>query len=140
MRLIPTGVVIRSFARRIALKSVRLKWNQQVKPNAKSLGDHWERIYGNAAWLSPFETAKNPWYVLLNDGQYTACFGVKTGCRAICWWAFKPDGLELTLDTHSGDVGVVLGDRELHAADIITTDGRPSRRKRILRLQGDFAA
>ncbi len=29
--------------------------------------------------------------------------------------------IELTLDTHSGGVGVQLGSRKLHAADIITT-------------------
>ena len=113
------GVVVR--APLIALKGLRLRWKYQVKTTAKSLGDHWERIYGDAAWINPSAGTKNAWYVLLNDGKTTSCFGVKTGCNAICWWTFEPDSLELMLDTHSGGVGVVLGDRQLHAADIVTT-------------------
>jgi alpha-galactosidase len=110
----------------IKLKSVQLKWRYQVKATTKCLGDHWERIYGNAAWQSPFAGAKKPWYVLLNEREYTACFGVKTGCNAICWWGIDPKGLKLTLDTHSGGVGVELGNRELHVAEIVTSDTYPS--------------
>ncbi len=115
-----TGVIGRS--PNAKLRSIKLRWAYQVKPTAKSLGDSWERIYGDAGWASPLAGAKNPWYVLLNDDRHTACFGVKTGCNAICWWALKPDALELMLDTCSGGVGVELGDRPLHAADIVTTE------------------
>jgi alpha-galactosidase len=104
------------------LTAVRLKWKYQVKPSTKSLGDHWERSYGDAAWKDAGNQAKNPWYVLLYDDKQTACFGVKTGCNTICWWAVSPGNLELTLDTHSGGNGVELGQRKLHAADIITTE------------------
>jgi len=105
----------------MALRGVRLKWNYPVKPAAKVLGDHWERSYGDAAWKSPDSNTKNPWYVLLHDGMQTAAFGVKTGCNTICWWAVNQNSLELTCDTHSGGVGVQLGARKLHAADIIAT-------------------
>jgi alpha-galactosidase len=108
-----------------ALKGVRLKWKYEVKPTLKSLGDHWERDYGDAAWVNPSGGVKNPWYVLLYDDKQTACFGVKTGCSAICWWVVNADSLELTLDTHTGGDGVQLGDRKLHAADIVTTDSTP---------------
>ncbi|MGZ3752505.1 MAG: hypothetical protein ACXVAU_14585, partial [Mucilaginibacter sp.] len=60
-------------------------------------------------------------YVILNDGKVSACFGVKTGCNSICWWAVKNEGMELTLNTQSGGVGVHLGERKLHAADVITS-------------------
>ncbi|HZY36809.1 MAG TPA: hypothetical protein VFE53_09190 [Mucilaginibacter sp.] len=115
-----TKVAIRS--PNVALKGVRLKWKYQLQASAKCLGDNWERIYGNAAWASPLADAKNPWYVLLNDGHQTSCFGVKTGCNSLCWWKLTFNELELTLDTHSGGVGVELGERELHAADIVTTE------------------
>jgi alpha-galactosidase len=59
--------------------------------------------------------------MVLHDGKQSACFGVKTGCNSICWWAIKSDSLELTMDTQSGGVGVALGQRKLHAADVITT-------------------
>ena len=104
-----------------ALSGVRLKWKYPVNPAAKVLGDHWERTYGDVAWKNPDSKAKNPWYVLMHDDVQTACFGVKTGCNAICWWTVNQNSLELTCDTHSGGAGVQLGARKLHAADIITT-------------------
>ena len=113
------GVYIQS--RVTALTGVRFKWKHSIAPATKCLGDNWERTYGDMAWKTPASGIKNPWYVLLHDGNQTACFGVKTGCNAICWWAVNPDSIELTMDTHSGGVGVQLGTRKLHAADIITT-------------------
>jgi alpha-galactosidase len=104
-----------------ALTGVRLKWQHNTKTTTKVLGDHWERTYGDAAWKSPDAAIKNAWYILLHDDMQTACFGVKTGCNTICWWTVNPGSLELTLDTHSGGIGVNLGQRKLHAADIITT-------------------
>jgi alpha-galactosidase len=103
------------------LTGVRLKWKSKIAASSKILGDNWERTYGDEAWKGINPQVKNPWYVLLNDESGTICFGVKTGCKAICWWAVNTEGVELTLDTHSGGVGVQLGERKLHAADIITT-------------------
>jgi len=118
------GVYIQSA--KTALTGVRLKWKYEAKPAVKTLGDHWERTYGDAAWKTPNAATKNAWYVLLHDDRQTACFGVKTGCSAICWWTVNPGSLELTLDTHSGGVGVELGERKLHAADIITSESTSS--------------
>ena len=103
------------------LQAVRFKWKYQTEKYSKILGDHWERTYGDLAWKAPQATTKNPWYVLLHDDKQTACFGVKTGANAICWWEVKPDSMELIMDTHSGGVGVKLGQRTLHAADIVTS-------------------
>jgi len=114
-----SGVYIQS--PKTALARVRLKWKYPVKPTAKVLGDSWERTYGDSGWKNPDANVKNAWYVLLHDDADTACFGVKTGCSAICWWGINPSGIELTLETQSGGVGVQLGARNLHAADIITT-------------------
>ena len=68
---------------------------------------------GDQAWKPLDPEVKNPWYVLLHDRSGTACFGVKTGCNAFCWWSVNTKGTELTLDTLSGGVGVSLG---AHAA------------------------
>jgi alpha-galactosidase len=105
----------------IALTVIHLKWKHQTPAGTKVLGDHWERTYGDMAWKTPDSNTKNPWYVLLHDGQHTACFGVKTGANTICSWTVNPDTIELILDTHSGGNGVELGSRKLHAADIVTT-------------------
>nr|WP_294948903.1 hypothetical protein [uncultured Mucilaginibacter sp.] len=103
------------------LMAVRLKWKYETKKYSKVLGDHWERTYGDLGWKAPIASAKNPWYVLLHDEKQTAAFGVKTGGNTICYWRVQPDALELTMDTHSGGTGVKLGQRKLHAADIVTT-------------------
>jgi len=115
-----SGVYIQSPT--IHLTAIRLKWKHQTNISAKLLGDQWERSYGDLGWKAPDGNIKNPWYVLLNDNKHTSCFGVKTGANTICWWAVNPDSIELTLDTHSGGVGVELGPRKLHAADIINTE------------------
>ena len=109
----------------LQLNAVRLKWKHNLLPNTKFLGDHWERSYGDLEWKTKPTGVKNPWYVIIHDDKQTACFGVKTGAKSICWWGLSSDSLELTLDTHSGGNGVLLGARELHAADIITANGRP---------------
>jgi alpha-galactosidase len=116
-----TGVFINSPG--TALTGVRLQWKYQVRQATKALGDSWERTYGDAGWKTPDAGIKNAWYVLLHDHAHTACFGVKTGCGAICWWTVSDGSLALTLDTHSGGNGVELGSRQLHAADIVTTEG-----------------
>jgi len=118
------GIYIQSSS--TVLAGVRLKWKHKITNVTKVLGDSWERTYGDKKWEVPSGIIKNPWYVLLYDDLQTTCFGVKTGCSAICWWTVNKDNLELSLDTHSGGVGVQLGSRQLHAADIITTKSVPS--------------
>jgi alpha-galactosidase len=103
-----------------SIKGIRLRWRYDTTRTVKSLGDEWERLYGDAAWQKPKSEIKNAWYALLFDGSQTACFGVKTGCNSICWWTVNAQSMELTLDTQSGGNGVLLGERQLHAADIIT--------------------
>lgn len=118
-----SGVYISSPTR--PLNAVRLKWTHQLAPTARFLGDQWERSYGDLQWKTNITGVKNPWYVLIYDGKQTAGFGVKTGANSICWWGLNRESLELTLDTHSGGNGVRLGNRSLHAADIITIQGQP---------------
>ncbi|MGY4537164.1 alpha-galactosidase [Mucilaginibacter sp. UYNi724] len=102
------------------LQAIRFKWKYQTAKYTKVFGDHWERSYGDLVWRAPDANTKNPWYALLYDDNQTACFGVKTGANTMCYWEVKADAIELTMDTHSGGVGVKLGQRTLHAADIVT--------------------
>ena len=114
-----SGVYVQSPS--LPLSSVQLKWKYDVARNTRVLGDHWERTYGDTAWQSPGVTKKMPWYFMQFDGKNTNCFGVKTGGNTVCYWQVNNNQIELTLDTSSGGVGVQLGDRKLHAADIITS-------------------
>ncbi|MES2267184.1 MAG: hypothetical protein V4520_10505 [Bacteroidota bacterium] len=106
------------------LQAIKFKWNYQTAKYNKIFGDHWERGYGDLAWRAPDANTKNPWYTLLYDGKQTACFGVKTGANTMSYWEVKPGSIALIMDTHSGGVGVRLGQRTLHAADIVTSLGK----------------
>lgn len=105
----------------LALKAVKLSWDHNTAGTSKILGDHWERTYGDVSWKNIDASTKAPWYLLAHNDNETNCFGVKTGCNTICFWQLAEDKLQLTLDTKNGGNGVQLGERKLHAADIITT-------------------
>lgn len=108
----------------MALKEVRLSWKYDFASNANIVGDAWERTYGDVSWqkISTSSNAKKlPWYCVAHDDKSTTCFGVKTGCSAICSWQISSNKLQLTLDTRTGGNGVQLHSRTLHAADIVTT-------------------
>jgi len=110
------------------LENIQLHWSQKLSSKAKYLDDHWERTYGDVSWSATLATKKMPWYFLQYDGSSTHCFGVKTGAGSICYWNIKEDGLSLTMDTRSGGQGVQLGERNLLAAEIITTTSRSGER------------
>lgn len=112
----------------LSLQEVRLIWNIPAVKNAVVLGDAWERTYGDVSWqsinaISPAgkQAKKLPWYCVEHNENNTICFGVKTGCSAICYWYVADDKLQLNLDTKSGGGGVQLGTRMLNAAEIVTT-------------------
>lgn len=105
----------------LALKEVKLSWNISTQKNTNVLGDHWERTYGDVSWQPINVSKKLPWYCVEHSDENTICFGVKTGCNAICYWQVAENNLELTLDTRTGGNGVQLGNRTLNAVEIITT-------------------
>ena len=118
-----TGFDIRLHAPTTPLEKLRLSWDWSFPDSAKYLGDAWERSYGDLSWSAAGRPA--PWYLLIDDGRQTHAFGVKTGAKAFCYWQANPGRLDLVLDTHSGGVGVMLGDRTLDAAEIVTTQSTP---------------
>ena len=105
----------------LALQEVQLSWEIPASKNTKILGDAWERTYGDVSWQQISATKKLPWYCIEQNENNTTCFGVKTGCSAICYWRVEENNLELNLDTRNGGNGVFLGTRMLRAADIVTT-------------------
>jgi len=103
------------------LKEVQLSWKFAAPKDVKVLGDAYERTYGNVSFQPVNATKKLPWYCVEQNANNTTCFGVKTGCSAICYWRVAENNLELNFDTRTGGSGVQLGTRMLHAADIVTT-------------------
>src|SRR5258706_1128125 len=109
----------------LEIEKIRLSWKRAFTPDSKYLGDDWERSYGELEWQTNSPQRKAPWYLLVHDGRQTYAFGVKTGAGSICYWQASAQQLDLFLDTHSGGSGVLLGERTLNAAEIITTRSLP---------------
>jgi alpha-galactosidase len=105
----------------LPLQEVQLSWKYTTPGQAKILGDDWERTYGDVSWQAINATKKLPWYCIEHNDDDTICFGVKTGCSAICYWRVTGNNLQLNLDTRNGGNGVFLGTRMLRSADIVTT-------------------
>ena len=120
-----TGLAIDVQAPATALEKLRLSWPWSFPVNALTLGDAWERSYGDLAWQNINTLRQCPWYLLVHDGRQTLGFGVKTGAASFCHWDASTTSLDLVLDLQSGGMGVQLGDRTLNAAEIITTQNRP---------------
>ena len=99
------------------LENIKCSWNNPAGKKSHCLNDHWERGYGDLSWESIDVKRRSPWYILFSDGVNTLACGVKTGPNSICYWQASPESLELVMDTNSGGMGVLLGDRILHAAD-----------------------
>ncbi|MDP4251202.1 MAG: alpha-galactosidase [Bacteroidota bacterium] len=118
------SLTVRIHAPGLELEKVRLGWSRVFPPDAKYLGDHWERSYGDLAWEHVSARRKAPWYLLVHDGRKTYGFAVKTGAASVAYWQASGQQLELFLDTHSGGSGVVLGDRTLLAATIVAIESR----------------
>ena len=104
------------------LEFIKCSWKQVSPVSSKCVGDHWERSYGDLSWEPATLPRRLPWYLLISDTVQTQAFGVKTGASSICSWSLSPDSLDLLMDTNSGGSGVLLGERVLHVADIITTE------------------
>lgn len=107
------------------LEFIQCHWKQNTAATSRVLGDHWERSYGDLAWGPPDMSKKAPWYVLISEGEQTQAFGVKTGASTICYWQVSAESMELLMDANSGGSGVLLGERNLHTADIVTTENMP---------------
>ena len=120
-----TGISIQLQSPQTPLEKLRFGWELPNKPSSIWLGDAWERSYGDLSWQNIQTTYPAPWYLLLNDGDNTHAFGVKTGAKCFCSWDASTKNLNLYLDTMSGGAGVQLGGRTLEAAEIITTHSNP---------------
>jgi alpha-galactosidase len=106
------------------LQFVRLEWAYPLQTTTGILGDHWERTYGDLQFQPLDPEHKLPWYFIAHDGRSATCMGVKTGCPVIASWQAGRDKLRLTMDTRNGGLGVMLGGRVLHAANIVVTRSR----------------
>ena len=107
-------------APKVATRRLHLRWKGALSEELLVLGDAWERSYGDLAWLPMQAERCLPWYCLLHGGDSTFGMGVATGASAFAFWQVDPAGVSLWLDVRSGGNGVLLGDRALNVATLVT--------------------
>ncbi|MCY9670465.1 hypothetical protein M5X11_37160 [Paenibacillus alginolyticus] len=106
-------------ANRSAIHQIRFHWMHDLKMPVILLGDHWERAYGDMKWSGLEPERVLPWYGLMNDGESTYGFGVKTGPSAMCHWHVDSSGFTMYADVSCGSQGVQLGERKLEVAVLV---------------------
>lgn len=124
-------------AEQTPISFVVLKWYFQEGEARQSgirvMGDAWERGYGDMEWRGIAPDRCMPWYCLVSNGsdletnysgRLTECFGVKVRPSAFCFWQYDVNGITLTMDVRCGARGVLLGERELQAAEILFCEYR----------------
>jgi len=102
---------------------VHVRWTAEVMSDMIALGDAWERSYGELGWRGIVPERAMPWYFATYDG--TAChgYGVRTDARALCFWQLDQEGVSLWLNVMNGGSGVILGERRLVMATVVTRQG-----------------
>jgi alpha-galactosidase len=107
----------------LPVQRVQLRWKCRLPSELLVLGDAWERSYGDLEWRPLQAERVLPWYAMLHTRGQTAGTGVKTGAAAFAFWQVDSAGISLWLDVRNGGNGVVLGNRTLTMATIVTTYG-----------------
>jgi len=105
------------------IAAVHVRWQAQVTPGLRALGDAWERSYGELGWRDLIPERVMPWYLATHDGLMCHGYGVKTDAAALCFWQLDPEGVSLWLNVTNGGDGVELGQRRLTIATVVTRRG-----------------
>jgi len=119
------GLHIQLRAPDAAVKNLRLRWQADLAPDWKYLGDAWERAYGDLEWKALDASRVMPWYFLASNGKWTHGYGIKTGPSALCHWTAAPANLTLDADVRCGGSGVQLAGRTLEVCTVVSRRGQP---------------
>lgn len=105
------------------LTYIHIRWEGKESEGLLSIGDAWERSYGDLEWRETVPERVMPWYFLTFDGEYINGYGVKTQPSAFCFWQFDTEGITLSIDLRNGGEATELGARELLACTVVTRTG-----------------
>jgi alpha-galactosidase len=105
------------------LTYLHVRWNGRDSEGLLSLGDQWERSYGDLEWRGTIPDRVMPWYFLTFDGHRVNGYGVKTSPSAFCFWQRDAEGITLSIDLRNGGEATELGSRELKACTVVTRVG-----------------
>ncbi|HZC26459.1 MAG TPA: hypothetical protein VE287_05505 [Actinopolymorphaceae bacterium] len=127
LRVRPEGLGVDLTCPTRELSFVVLRWNLRLPETSLLLGDTWERSYADLQWRS-FQSERPLWWSWLGHDPVsgtTTGMGVRVQPAAFCSWTLDADGVSLWLDVRTGGSPVLLGDRTLEVATIVTTSGEP---------------
>ena len=99
---------------------IELTWSYQTPKDARTLGDTWERTYGDMQWLPLDPDRMNPWYVLAYKDGRTTGFGMCVGPNAIGAWKISPDSVTLILDVRNGGDGAQVQGRTIELCQFVS--------------------
>jgi alpha-galactosidase len=105
------------------LTHLQIRWESKRSEGLLSIGDAWERSYGDLEWRATVPERVMPWYFLTFDGERTHGYGVKTQPSAFCFWQLDTEGITLTIDLRNGGEATELGTRELLACTVVMRMG-----------------
>jgi alpha-galactosidase len=105
------------------LTYLHIRWEGRESEALLSIGDAWERSYGDLEWRGTVPERVMPWYFLTFDGERVNGYGVKTQPSGFCFWQRDPEGITLSIDLRNGGEATELGSRELHACTVVTRRG-----------------
>ncbi len=105
------------------LTYLHVRWHGRESEGALSIGDHWERSYGDLEWRGTIPERVMPWYFLTFNGTHVNGYGVKTSPAAFCFWQRDAEGITLSMDLRNGGEATELGSRELKACTVVTRMG-----------------
>lgn len=118
----PDGLRVHATSPAAGLSRIALRWRRPVPVGALVLGDAWERSYGDLQWRTVQPERVLPWYALISErpGGTTEGWGVRTRAGAFCSWTVDEDGVTLWADVRNGGSPVLLGERVLDVATVVT--------------------
>jgi alpha-galactosidase len=105
------------------LTYLHLRWEGKQSEALLSIGDAWERSYGDLEWRGTVPERVMPWYFLTFDGERVHGYGTKTQPSAFCFWQRDTEGVTLSIDLRNGGESTELGNRELHACTVVSRVG-----------------
>jgi alpha-galactosidase len=106
-----------------SLTYLHIRWDSKESEGLLSIGDDWERSYGDLEWRGTIPERVMPWYFLTSDGDDVNGYGVKTSPSAFCFWQRDPEGITLSIDLRNGGEAAELRNRELKACTVVTRMG-----------------
>ena len=74
------------------LTYLHIRWEGRESEGLLSIGDAWERSYGDLEWRGTVPERVMPWYFLTFDGDRVNGYGVKTQPSGFCFWQRDAEG------------------------------------------------